>query len=66
MYVDGGFGCHNVLFVKDAITFYMKAVNLDRRMKLFPNTVENVQNVAENFRCYLWMLKLYRYLNVGS
>lgn len=51
MYLDWGLGCHNVLFVMDAITFYMKAANLNRRMKLFLKTMENAQNAAENFRC---------------
>ena len=49
MYLDGDLGCHNALFVTDAITFYMKALNLNRQTKLFLKTVENVQNAARNF-----------------
>jgi hypothetical protein len=51
MYLAGDLGCRNVLFVMDAITFYMKAVNLNRQTKLFLKTVENAQNAAENFHC---------------
>ena len=66
MYLDGDLGCRNVLFVRDAIIFCMKAVNLDLPTKLFLKTVENVQNATENFHCYPWMLKLYLYLNVDN
>jgi hypothetical protein len=52
MLLSGDLGCHNVLFAMDAIMFYMKALSLDRQMKLFRKMVENAQNAIENFHCY--------------
>jgi hypothetical protein len=53
MYNSGDLGCRNALFVMGAIMFYMKALSLDRQMKLFRNMMGNAQIAAESFRCYL-------------
>jgi hypothetical protein len=59
-------GCHNALFAMDVTMFYMKAMTLNRRMKLLVKTAENVQNVTENFHCYQLMSKLSRLLNADK
>ncbi len=62
----GDLGCRNVLFAMDAIMFYMKALSLNRLMKLLLKIAENAQVVTGNFHCYLWMLKLNRYFGVDK
>lgn len=49
--------CRNVLSVRGAVTFYMKAQSLNLQMKFYSSMRGNALNAARNYLCSQLMSK---------